>query len=63
MALKETDATEAATPAVVEKTTEQLDREARWATALINVEKQNPLAFAARKASGEFDKGIPDSFV
>ena len=39
------------------------DRKERWDALLAALEKQNPLAFAARKASGEFDKPIPDYFV
>lgn len=37
------------------------DREQRWAATLVQLEKQNPVAFAARKESGEFDS-IPKTF-
>lgn len=39
----------------------EASRKERWAGVLERVEKQNPLAFAARKATGEFDT-IPASF-
>lgn len=41
--------------------TPNTDRQARWEAALASLEKNYPAAFAARKASGEFDK-IPNSF-